>query len=134
MPTPSPVVKSPSKTSESTSPGSQPEGTPTPPLIPAVDPTPGTFAAPTSQAWMHSSPVPAASAQPRRLTLIDVPTPVGDRRVHFVMIGNDTADLAGQYGTRLRITLMPGPSGQRLVHVKGMTCFVALSAVGLRRQ
>ena len=124
-PTPSPVVKQPGSTAEST--GTQPEGTPTPPLIPAVDPTPQTFhAAPTSQAWMHTTPAPQASAQARRLTLMDVPTPVGDRRVHFVMIGNNTADLAGQHGTRLRITLMPGPGGQRLVHVKGMTCFVAL--------
>jgi hypothetical protein len=51
---------------------------------------------------------------------------VGDRRVHFVMVGNNVADLVGLHGTKVRVTLLPAPNGQRVVHVKGLTCFVAL--------
>jgi hypothetical protein len=57
---------------------------------------------------------------------MEVPQPVADRRVSFVMIGNDSTDLAGNHGTKVRITLVPGPTGQRVVHVKGVTCFVAI--------
>jgi len=101
---------------------------PRPPAVPAVDLTPATFHAPPNiQAWMHQAqPQPEYNAPTRRLALMDVPQPVADRRVHFVMIGNNTADLVGMHGTKVRITLMPGPTGQRVVHVKGLTCFVAL--------
>jgi serine/threonine-protein kinase len=103
---------------------------PTPPTrhAAAADLTPPTFHAPPNvQAWMHAAPHGAANAPPRRLALIDVPQPVGDRRVSYVMIGSsNSADLAGVHGTKVRITLVPGPTGQRVVHVKGLTCFVAL--------
>ena len=108
------------------SPDAEIEIVPTPPAVPAVDPTPATFhAPPLSNAWMHQQQG-APSTQTRRIALMDVPQPVGDRRVSFVMIGNDTADLAGLHGTKVRITLVPGPTGQRVVHVKGLTCFVAI--------
>jgi len=127
-PTPVPTVGKVSEKLLVTQPGFAPEGaSAAAPLIPAADPTPQTFhAPPMSQAWMQGMPAPSSTTQPRRLVLMDAPQPVADRRIHFVMIGNNTADLAGQHGTKLRITLMPGPTGQRLVHVKGMTCFVAL--------
>ncbi|HEY5950920.1 MAG TPA: protein kinase, partial [Kofleriaceae bacterium] len=107
--------------------GSDAPAQPTPPAVPGFDLTPATFHAPPNiQAWMHASPQPAPNAQARRLALMDVPQPVADRRVQFVMIGNDTTDLSGLHGTKVRITLVPGPTGQRVVHVKGLTCFVAL--------
>jgi serine/threonine-protein kinase len=97
------------------------------PTPPAVDLTPPTFRAPpTTQAWMHAAPAAPSNATAHRLALIDVPQPIGDRRVHFVMIGNNTADLVGVHGTKVRVTLVPGPTGQRVVHVKGLTCFVAM--------
>src|SRR5262249_12317754 len=93
---------------------------------PAVDMTPRTFHAPQVQAWMHVGPEVAQSAPARRVGLMDVPQPVGDRRVHFIMIGDTSVDLVGLPGPKLRIPLMPaGPTG-RVVHVKGLTCFVAL--------
>ena len=98
---------------------------PTPPTVPAVDLTPATFHAPPNvQAWMHTQQ--PSHSQPRRLALLDAPQPVGDRRVSFVMVGNNTTDLVGLHGTKLRITLLPGPTGQRVVHIKGLTCFVAM--------
>jgi eukaryotic-like serine/threonine-protein kinase len=107
--------------------GEEAPAAPTPPAVPPVDLTPKTFHAPPNiQAWMHSSPQPANNAQPRRLALMDVPQPVADRRVQFVMVTNDTTDLVGLHGIKLRVTLVPGPTGQRVVHVKGLTCFVAL--------
>ena len=100
---------------------------PTPPVIPAVDLTPQTFHAPTGVTpWMTSSPAPAAVGPGRRLALMDAPQPVADRRAHFVMLTGTSADLVGQHGTKVRITLVPGPTGQRVVHVKGLTCFVAI--------
>jgi serine/threonine-protein kinase len=114
------------------SPDADPDGEsaaplPTPPAIRPADPTPAMFRAqPVAQAWMHTAPAPASNAQARRLVLMDVPQPVGDRQVSFVMIANNTADLVGVHGTKVRITLVPGPTGQRVVHVKGLTCFVAL--------
>ena len=99
---------------------------PTPPAVPAVDLTPATFHAPPNvHAWMHSAPQPSSNVPARWLALIDVPQPVSDRRVNFVMIGNNSADLVGLHGTRVRVTPMPGPAG-RVFHVKGLTCFVAM--------
>jgi serine/threonine-protein kinase len=97
-----------------------------PPAMPAADRTPATFHAPAVQAWMHVAPEIAANAPARRLALMDVPQPVADRRASFVMASNDTADLVGLHGTKVRITLVPGPTGNRVVHVKGLSCFVAL--------
>src|SRR5262249_52858795 len=82
-------------------------------------------AKPGVQAWMQVAPAPAQHAQARRIGLMDVPQPVGDRRVSFAFI-TDRIDLTGLNGTKVRITLMPGPTGNRMVHVKGLTCFVSI--------
>jgi serine/threonine-protein kinase len=93
----------------------------------AVDLTPQTYYAPVGvQAWMQVAPAPQPNAQARWLGLMDVPQPVGDRRAHFAMVTGDHVDLTGNNGIKVRITFMPGPSGNRVVHVKGLTCFVAL--------
>jgi serine/threonine-protein kinase len=102
---------------------------PGPGPAPAADLTPQTYYAglqvkPGVQAWMQVAPSPAPHAQARRLALMDVPQPIGDRRIHFQLI-TDRIDLAGLHGTKVRITLLPGPTGNRVVHVKGMTCFVS---------
>jgi serine/threonine-protein kinase len=104
---------------------------PTTPLVmqkaPQSDLTPATYHAPPNvQAWMEQAPSYASNAPVRRLALMDAPQGVGDRRVHFVMVTNETTDLVGLHGTKVRITLVPGPTGQRVVHVKGLTCFVAI--------
>ncbi|MCX5742252.1 MAG: serine/threonine-protein kinase [Proteobacteria bacterium] len=59
-----------------------------------------------------------------RLPLSDVPTHVGDRRVHFLLVTNDVIDLAGVQNMKLRVSIMNTPTG-RVLHLKGMTCFVA---------
>jgi serine/threonine-protein kinase len=98
---------------------------PTPPVIPtAADPTPQTFHAPAAQAWMSTGKQPGTGPA-RRLPLTDTPQQVGDRRIHFVMVANGIADLVGLHGTKVRATLIPGAGGSRVVHVKGLTCFVA---------
>jgi serine/threonine-protein kinase len=100
--------------------------TPPQPAPPPADLTPATYHAPPGvQAWMNTAP-PASSGAARPLMLGDAPQPVADRRAHFVMLASDHVDLAGGHGTKVRITLVPGPTGQRVVHVKGLTCFVAL--------
>jgi serine/threonine protein kinase len=93
------------------------------PSSPGVDPTPQTFHAPATQPWMSVTASPSGAA--RRLPLADGPQSVGDRKVHFVMVGNNTTDLGGSHGTKVRVTLMAGPGGQRVVHLKGLSCFVA---------
>jgi hypothetical protein len=99
-------------------------GAPTPPVIPTPhDPTPQTFHAAVAQAWMSSAPI--AKGTTRRLPLADTPQQVDDRRMHFVMVPNGIADLVGLHGTKVRITLLPGANNQRVVHVKGLSCFVA---------
>ncbi|MFT3696657.1 MAG: protein kinase [Kofleriaceae bacterium] len=100
-----------------------PNVTPTPPVIPTNELTPQTFHAPATQAWMAKAPV--AQGPIRRLPLADTPQLVGDRRCHFVMVGNGTADLVGPQGTKVRFTFVPAPNGARVVHVKGLTCFIA---------
>ncbi|HEX4451238.1 MAG TPA: serine/threonine-protein kinase [Kofleriaceae bacterium] len=121
-PTPTPVVQ----------PGDGPPAVasaaaPTPPAVPvAADPTPATFHAPAAQAWMSAATASTPKGPVRRVPLADTPQPVADRRVHFVMVGNNVADLVGLHGTKVRVTLLPAPNGQRVVHVKGLTCFVAL--------
>ncbi len=100
---------------------------PGPRPAPPADLTPATYHAPPNvQARMHAPPTTASNAPARHLALMEAPQPVADRRVSFVMVGNDTADLAGHHGTKVRVTLVPGPTGQRVVHVKGLTCFVAI--------
>jgi serine/threonine-protein kinase len=118
MPTANPATIDPQ-----TPPAVPPAAAPTPPAIPPMDPTPQTFHAPATQAWMTTAPKPIGAI--RRLGLADVPQPVSDRRVHFVMVTTGMADLVGPQGIRVRLTLIPGPGGQRVVHVKGLTCFIA---------
>ena len=96
---------------------------PQPPAAP-IDLTPKIFHAPQTQPWMAHQANPTATA-PRYLPLADAPQTVGDRRVSFVLVANQTVDLAGSHGTKLRVTLIAGPGGQRVVHLKGLTCFVA---------
>jgi hypothetical protein len=62
----------------------------------------------------------------RRLPLSDVPLLVGDRRTHYLHAPNHVVDLAGPHNSKLRVTFQAGPSGARVLHLKGMTCFVAL--------
>jgi len=71
---------------------------------------------------MAHAPMP--TGVPHRLGLSDTPQHVSDRRIHFVMV-TDTADLVGPHATKIRITLLPGPTGGTVVHLKGLTCFVA---------
>jgi serine/threonine protein kinase len=127
-PKPAPAAKRKSSEHETTNPlgpgDEDAPALPTPPAPRAVDLTPATFRAPGVQPWMHTTPQPPPNAQPRRLPLIEGHQPVADRRVQFVQLANDTADLQGMHGTKLRVTLTPGPTG-RVFHIKGLTCFVA---------
>ncbi|HEU0034545.1 MAG TPA: protein kinase [Kofleriaceae bacterium] len=72
--------------------------------------------------WMASAPVPRGA--PHWLPLSDVPQVVSDRQVHFIQATNGVADLVGGQG-KVRITFLTGPTGARVIHVKGMSCFVA---------
>jgi serine/threonine-protein kinase len=92
------------------------------PPPPPIDPTPAAYHAPIASAWMHASQMP--SGVPRRLALSDVAQPIGDRLVHFAMTANNVADLTGAHGLKLRVSLLAGIGGARVVHVKGLTCFV----------
>lgn len=125
-PTAQPVVKSATNiTSEATNPLSTvpAASAPTPPAVPPSEFGSRTYLAPSVQAWMTTTPQAMGNA--RRLPLADTPQPVSDRRVHFVMAGTSVADLVGGHGTKVRLTLIPGPNGSRVVHLKGLTCFVA---------
>ncbi|HET9627555.1 MAG TPA: hypothetical protein VFP84_39635, partial [Kofleriaceae bacterium] len=77
---------------------------------------------PVVQPWMVTSPT--AQGVPRRLLLSDLPQLVGDRRVHFVHAFNNVADL-GSGRSKVRVTFLSGPGGARVLHLKGLTCFVA---------
>ena len=120
---PSTGVANPATIDPQTPPAVSASAAPTPPAIPAMDLTPQTYRAPATQAWMNSAPQPTGAV--RRLPLADIPQPVSDRRVHFVMVSTGMADLLGPQGIKVRLTLIPGPGGQRVVHVKGLTCFIA---------
>jgi serine/threonine-protein kinase len=121
-PTGEPVIKHETNiTAEATTPQGLPP--PAPPHVPGVDPMPRTFHAPATQPWMALTGTPTGAA--RRVPLSDTPQLVGERRLHFIMASNNTTDLSGGHGTKVRVTLMAGPGGQRVVHLKGLTCFVA---------
>ena len=66
------------------------------------------------------------SSDSHRLMLSDTPIAAFGRRIHFTMTTNGTVDLVGTQGSRVRVSLLPGPTGSRLVHIKGMTCFVSV--------
>ena len=73
--------------------------------------------------WMAN--VPATAGPTRVLALTDQPQPAGDRTAHFVHVGaNNTADITGAQGTKVRVTLINSPTGL-VIHLKGLTCFVA---------
>jgi hypothetical protein len=99
-----------------------PGAAPTPPAIPP--PIAKSWQPPDVRPpWMMVAPV--ASGVPLRLPLADVPQAVGDRNVHFVMATNGVVDLIGGQAQKVRITFLNAQGGVRLIHVKGMTCFVA---------
>jgi serine/threonine protein kinase len=101
------------------------------PLLPAVTPTlppvaqpPKVWAPPVvCPPWMMVAGVPAGP--PRRLPLSDVPHQIGDRNVHFVLVTNGVVDLIGSQAQKVRVTFLNAQGGVRVLHVKGMTCFVA---------
>lgn len=71
------------------------------------------------------SSAPPATGQPRWLAPAEHPHRISERRVHFVLTPQQVVDLTGGQG-RVRVTLMTSPVGARLVHLKGLTCFVAI--------
>ena len=73
--------------------------------------------------WMLRAPVP--QGVPHRLPLSDLPQVVGDRRVHYLHAPNQVADLIGSHNSKIRVTFQAGPTGGRVLHLKGLTCFVA---------
>lgn len=73
--------------------------------------------------WMATAPI--ATGPARVLALSDLAQPAGDRMAHFVHASlNAPSDLAGPQNTKVRITMIHAPSGL-VIHLKGMTCFVA---------
>jgi serine/threonine protein kinase len=78
---------------------------------------------PTVRPWMAVATQP--QGRPRPLPLYDLPQQVGDRRAHFIHAPNNVADMIGSHNTKVRVTFLSGPTGARLLHLKGLTCFVA---------
>jgi serine/threonine-protein kinase len=66
-----------------------------------------------------------ASGPPHRLPLAEGPQPVGDRHVYFMLVANNVVDLVGSQAQKVRVTFINAQGGVRILHVKGMTCFVA---------
>ena len=103
------------------------EPTPQPQPVPQLAPAPTGASSwtppPTVQPWMAVAPVPRGV--PRGVPLSDVPQLVGDRRVHYIHAVNNVADLVGGQNTKVRVTFLSGPGGGRVLHLKGLTCFVA---------
>ena len=98
-----------------------PSAAPTPPVIPQPAKV---WQPPVVQPpWMMVAR--AASGPVHRLPLADVPQSVGDRSVHFVMTTNNVVDLIGSQAQKVRITFINAQGGVRILHIKGMTCFVA---------
>jgi hypothetical protein len=93
------------------------------PAHPAPQQPSGWAPPPTARPWMANAPAP--QGVPRLLPLSDLPQPVGDRRVHYVHAANNVADLIGSHNSKIRVTFLSGPTGARVLHVKGLTCFVA---------
>lgn len=99
-----------------------PPAAPTGP-IPGQGPQPQWSPPAIVQPWMSTTASP--QGMPRRLLLADFPQPVGDRRVHYIHAQTSVADLAGGPQTKVRVTFLSGPGGGRVLHLKGLTCFVA---------
>jgi len=104
-----------------------PPPTPSPIPPPAPVPVPVVAASwtppPTVPPWMGIAPVP--QGMPHRLPLSDAPQLVGDRRIHYIHAANNVADLIGGHNSKVRVTFLSGPGGARVLHLKGLTCFVA---------
>jgi serine/threonine protein kinase len=100
--------------------------TPTPyPAYPQSSPAQGSpwTPPPTVQPWMATATT--SQGMPRRLLLSEVPQQVGDRRAHFIHAASSVADLGGGPRAKVRVTFLSGPGGARVLHLKGLTCFVA---------
>jgi serine/threonine protein kinase len=109
------------------------EPPPLPPSPPSPLAPPSATTAPMPASWQPEAvarppwmAIPAPVTGPGRLlALSDLPQYAGERSVHFIMVGpNNQADLVGSQNTKVRITLIIAPSGL-VIHVKGLTCFVA---------
>ncbi len=73
--------------------------------------------------WMNAQPT--ATGTPRWLGPSEHPHFVSDRRVHFMLTPQHVVDLtAGQ--SKVRVTLQSSATGARVVHLKGLTTFVAI--------
>ncbi|MCW5802497.1 MAG: protein kinase [Deltaproteobacteria bacterium] len=94
------------------------------PAIPHPQAAPGAWQPPQVRTpWMANAPL--AGGAPVRLALADTPVHVGQRNVHFILSAPTTAvDLLGGQG-KVRITFIAAPNGHRILHVKGLSCFVA---------
>ncbi len=104
----------------------RPESTPPPQPIPT--PAPPSWVPPPAVApWMLRASAPSIGPQgvPHRVPLSDLPQVVGDRRVHYLHAPNQVADLIGSHNSKVRVTFQSGPTGARVLHLKGLTCFVA---------
>jgi serine/threonine-protein kinase len=109
-------------------------GEPTPPLQPLGAPLPSHFPVATppiswvppqmAQPWMARAVIPQGGPL-RFLPLSDHPHVLGDRRVHYLHAPNHVVDLIGSQNSKVRVTVMAGPTGARVLHLKGLTCFVA---------
>jgi len=97
---------------------------PPPPRAPTPPPIPTTNWQPPAvrQPWMASAPSPTGPAQ--RIALTDQIQLVGERRVQFLHTGNNTCDLSSGQG-KIRVTYLSSPTHARIIHIKGMSCFVA---------
>ncbi len=103
--------------------------TPTPaPLYPPRAPTAPVagsgYTEPTIRSpWMLQAPAPATGPA-RPLGPSDLGYVVAERLVHFCLVPGQVVDLVGGQG-KIRVTLMTSGAGSRIVHVKGLSCFVS---------
>jgi serine/threonine protein kinase len=96
---------------------------PVPATAPNMPPVASGWSPPTpTPPWMTSAP--NAAGNPHRLALTDQPMSIAERSVHFVHSTTNVADLTGGQG-RVRITYMSSPTHARLIHIKGLSCFIA---------
>ncbi len=73
--------------------------------------------------WMMVAGV--ASGAPHRIPLSDMPHHVGDRTVHFARGRQQRGHVVGTQAQKVRVTFIQRARRGRVLHVKGMTCFVA---------
>ncbi|MBA2543638.1 MAG: serine/threonine protein kinase [Deltaproteobacteria bacterium] len=74
--------------------------------------------------WMNTA-TPTHAGAPQRIALSDLPQPVAERRIHFLHSPTGVADLVGGQGSKVRITYLSSPTHARLIHIKGLSCFIA---------